>query len=220
MELTNSDIVKAIIRSQHCQRNWDLSKQIPEEDLEVIKTSVTQCPSKQNIAYYDTYFITNRDVIERIHAATDGFILNKETKLSTTNTQTLANLLIAFVERDFTKQFTTEDKHRNLEMDEIVKGADKDSKAYKSLDTDRKIAVGVAAGYCNMTSSLLGYSTGCCTCFDKSEVKKILNIDSNVMLLMGVGFSQQTVNRRVHHLDSSIVFPTKQKVEIKNVVIS
>jgi hypothetical protein len=29
----HQEITKAIIKSQHCQRNWDLSREIPEEDF-------------------------------------------------------------------------------------------------------------------------------------------------------------------------------------------
>ena len=29
MQITHTDIKNAIIKSQHCQRNWDLSKTIP-----------------------------------------------------------------------------------------------------------------------------------------------------------------------------------------------
>ena len=50
--LSHMDIQKAVTRSQHCQRNFDLSKQIPEDDIDLIIHSVTNCPSKQNIAYY------------------------------------------------------------------------------------------------------------------------------------------------------------------------
>ena len=31
--MDHKQIQKAVIRSQHCQRNWDLSKEIPEADL-------------------------------------------------------------------------------------------------------------------------------------------------------------------------------------------
>ena len=56
-------ITKAIIRSQHCQRNWDLTKQIPQEDLDILETAVSQCPSKQNVAYYKAIFVTDREKI-------------------------------------------------------------------------------------------------------------------------------------------------------------
>ena len=50
-------IEKAVHKSQHCQRNWDLTKEVPERDLQVMETAVTQCPSKQNYAYYKPYII-------------------------------------------------------------------------------------------------------------------------------------------------------------------
>jgi nitroreductase len=43
---------KAIHKSQHVQRNWDLNKSIPEEDLELIAEAVTQAPSKQNVTFF------------------------------------------------------------------------------------------------------------------------------------------------------------------------
>ena len=51
MELSTVDIKKAVIRSQHCQRNFDLTKSIPENDLELLIHAATNCPSKQNIAF-------------------------------------------------------------------------------------------------------------------------------------------------------------------------
>ena len=67
MQINYKDFKKAVITSQHCQRNWDLNKVIPEQDIEIFKHVVTNCPSKQNIAYYDVYFINNRKIIEEIH---------------------------------------------------------------------------------------------------------------------------------------------------------
>ena len=60
-------IEKAVHKSQHCQRNWDLTKEVPERDLRVMETAVTQCPSKQNYAYYKPYLITNREIIQSIY---------------------------------------------------------------------------------------------------------------------------------------------------------
>ena len=34
--LDQKDIFKAIHRSQHCQRNWDLEQSIPEQDIDLI----------------------------------------------------------------------------------------------------------------------------------------------------------------------------------------
>ena len=67
LETMHKEIKKAIVRSQHTQRNWDLSKNIPEDDLNLFVHSVTNCPSKQNFAFYNAHFITDRSIIEKIH---------------------------------------------------------------------------------------------------------------------------------------------------------
>ena len=75
-------------------------------------------------------------------------------------------------------------------------------------------AVGVAAGYANLTASILGYGTGCCACFDEKEIKKILNMKKNPVLLMGIGFKGIGKNRRIHHATGQM-FPTKKKEPIQ-----
>ena len=98
-EHTHSEISKAIVKSQHCQRNFDLTKRIPEEDMKIMMNAVTECPSKQNIAYYKVHFIEDRDLIEDIHSHTRGFVTNKHESGYETNTQVLANLLVLFERR-------------------------------------------------------------------------------------------------------------------------
>ena len=213
MELVNENIEKAIIRSQHTQRNWDLSREIPQEDLDLIITSATQCPSKQNVAHYRVHAITNRDIIEAIHDKTDGFTISYSPYQTTTNSQVLANLLIVL---EATKVETRNVKsiYRNEQTLAIANNA-KDQMAHETLMRDLHMAVGVAAGYLNMTASLLGYGTGCCACMDSGAIKELLNMDSEPILLMGIGFKDPNLNRRVHHKDHSFVFPTKAKQEIK-----
>ena len=89
----NQMIKKSIHKSQHCNRNWDLSKTIPQEDVDLIVESATQCPVKQNLNFYKTHVITDRDKIEKIHNATAGFFIDG---VRHTNSQTLANVLLAF----------------------------------------------------------------------------------------------------------------------------
>lgn len=47
-----ANIKKAILRSQRCQRNWDLSKQLTTQQLDLILAAATECPTKQNIPFY------------------------------------------------------------------------------------------------------------------------------------------------------------------------
>lgn len=205
-----SDITKAIHRSQHTQRNFDLSKEIPAEHLELIKVAATQCPSKQNVAHYKVHMITNREVIEKVHALTP--IERHDGKGMTTNSQVLANLLVVFEEyRDMSNE---QDRLRNDETTALYAQGQEDQRAYDVLERDANVAVGIAAGYLNLVGGLLGYGTGCCQCMDEPAVMEALGLTGRPLLLMGIGFKDETQNRRVHHSQPDFVFPTRKKQEI------
>ena len=205
-------IKETIHESQKCQRNWDLSKQISEEDKNLIIESATNCPSKQNLNYYKLHVIEDRTTIEKIHEKTKGFgpiygnfDANKTpAKLAKTgqahyeegdgegdwytNPQVLGQLLLAF-----TKNEPTQIREENDDYEE-----------------DRAMAVGIAAGYVNVVATQLGYATGCCKCMDGEEVEKILG--ETPILLMGVGIPDKNRNRREHHTED-FVFPTLKSLK-------
>lgn len=212
--MDHAEIKKAVVRSQHCQRNWDLEKTIPQDDIDLLTYSLTNCPSKQNIAFYKVHLITNRTIIEEIHSKTAGFARNytDENVVYETNSQTLANLLIAFEAEDYFSRHKDDKVFRNEEMLSYDKGILTD-KEYSFLERDTHMAIGIAAGYVNLTASMLGYGTGCCACFDEIEIKNIIGCENSIKLLMGVGFKNTDVNRRVHHT-TGFVFPTKKKQPI------
>jgi nitroreductase len=198
MILSNPELKKAIHRSQHCQRNWDLSKEIPDEDMDLIITAATQCPSKQNIAHYKVHAITNRDLIEKIHQNTVGF------QVVHTNSQVLANLLLVL-------EYNPVSNHKNLfSYNKEISQSDKND----SFLRDAHMAVGVAAGYVNVISSIIGYSTGCCACFNGPAIKELLGLKSDVLLMMGIGFKDPNLNRRIHHENHDFTFPSIKKEEI------
>jgi nitroreductase len=199
MELTESSIKKAVIRSQHCQRNWNLEKEIPQEDLQTMVHAITNCPSKQNAAFYNVYTITDRDTIERIHEKTEGFYHRDEEKM-VSNSQTLANVLFVFTNN-------TEKSNR------LNKKRDSYGDNEASVGRDLHMATGIAAGYLNLTSSLMGYNTGCCACFEGDEIQEILNTKDEIVLLMGVGHKGD-IPRRIHHADNSLTFPAIPKEDI------
>lgn len=214
--MDHQTITKAIIRSQHCQRNWDLSREIPEDDLQLLITAGTQCPSKQNVAFYKLHFVTNRELIESVHENTMGFVVRHSPVAEyTTNPQTLANLLVVFEE--YTDLTNTKDALRNGQTRALIgmntgENIDRET-ASKTFERDRNVAIGVAAGYLNLTASLLGYATGCCQCFDVGKVQQILDLKSTPLLLMGIGYKDLNRNRRLHHF-TNYQFPTKAKQEI------
>ena len=216
-------LTKAIDRSQHCQRNFDLSKSIPEVDMKKMVHAVTQCPSKQNVALYEAHFVTNRDVIEEMHKTTEGFDYpdGNGGVAYQTNSQVLANLVIVF-----TKLPINEKLFENEEVDYSVPLGYRSNAAvewergeiseteYTSLLRDQEQAIGIAAGYVNLTASLLGYGTGCCACFDPNDLKKAGGFDNEPALMMGIGFKNPEKNRRVHQTDENFVFPTYKKQKI------
>lgn len=218
MSTIHKDIKDAIIRSQHCQRNWDLDQKIPQEDLDLILYSVTECPSKQNVAHYKVHVITNRDIIEKIHDNTAGFTARDPRGpgiIQQTNSQTLANLLLVFEECSIEETAMNNPTANNETLAVANSGSSTDTEQHiRILTKDRQMAVGVAAGYANMVATMLGYATGCCACFDTHAINEILELENNVLLMMGIGFKNAELNRRVHHLDSEFVFPTKPKQPI------
>ena len=76
------------------------------------------------------------------------------------------------------------------------------------------MAVGIAAGYANVTSAMLGYGTGCCACFDDKAIGKLLNAKKGILLMMGIGFKDPNRPRREHH-ETGFIFPTKAKQKIR-----
>ena len=199
-------ITKAVLSSQRCQRNWNLKKKIPEEDIEVLKTAITQCPSKQNYIFYKPLMITNRETIDKIyHNTEDGSTSEDGERIK--NVQTLANLLFAFEYSNEWQQQVAEEQVRNQEAEDYLKSG----VVHASTEPQRLLSIGIAAGYLNLTASLLGYQTGCCTCFNRRAVQDILGTKNPIGLLMGVGFGDETRPRREHHKKPGYFFPTHSK---------
>lgn len=202
----HNDTKKAVIRSQHVQRNWDLDKAMPQEDVDLLIHAATNCPSKQNFAFYDLHVIQDRDTIERIYSHTKGLgITNPDTGEAefTTNSQVLAHTLFVFTDTKRSDRYVEKWKSDDFEMDFNWK-------------RDQDMAVGIAAGYINVIASQLGYGTGCCACFESEKV--IAELGKNpeetcVVLMMGVGIKSSDKNRRIHQ-ETGVMMPTHTKEPI------
>jgi hypothetical protein len=118
----------------------------------------------------------------------------------TTNSQTRANLLLVFEE----VEPSLGHKVKNIRYES-------GSKTTTSRDID--MAIGIAAGYANLISNILGYNTGCCACFDSIQIKQLLGMTKGPNLLMGIGFGDPDRSRRLHHVTNQL-FPTKAKEKI------
>ena len=222
---THEEVEKAVIRSQHTQRNWDLSRTLPKKDVETLLHAATNCPSKQNIAFYKVHFIQDREMIEEIHENTYGFGTYKgregatydstEVRETETNPQTLANLLVIFEDYNYLDDLK-DDIHRNQATKEYLVNGKLSPKRVAELQRDKQIAVGIAAGYLNLTASLMGYRTGCCQCMDENAIKEIALLEKKPLLLMGIGFPQEGVSRRKHQVrDFDFISMKKQPIQDK-----
>tara|TARA_Y100000996_G_scaffold399008_1_gene367620 strand:+ start:1964 stop:2626 length:663 start_codon:yes stop_codon:yes gene_type:complete len=212
----NTEISKAIVKSQHCQRNFDLTKKIPDEDFELLKKSVTECPSKNNIAFYKVHFIEDRYLIEDIHEQTRGFVTNQHESGYETNTQVLANLLVLFERHLPNNRLSDDDVVRNEQTRHFEKTGEWEDE--ELLTKDIHTSLGIAAGYLNLTASLLGYRTGCCQCMNSEKVQEVALLEDIPLLLMGIGYHQEGVNRRQHHIRDDFLFRSKKKMPIETKV--
>ena len=106
----------------------------------------------------------------------------------------LANMLLMFS----LKKELTKGRHKEVDEAKVNLGS------ARVANNDAHVAIGIAAGYVNLTASLLGLETGCCSCImGYEELKKMMHLDSDPVLLMGVGYKNKNINRRVHSLDGT-----------------
>jgi len=149
--------------------------------------------------------IENKKVIDSVYETTTNLMLNGKDNTgyeTLSNPQVLGNLLLVFVEKD-----VKSGAHK--EANEVNDGVNIEE-TNRIVNLDRHVAVGLAAGYVNMTATLLGYETGCCSCvMDYDKLKEILGTDKHPILLMGVGFKNDSLNRREHPLKNTEVAETQ-----------
>ena len=223
-----------IPKSQHCQRNWDLTKEVTDEQIEILKLAVTQCPSKQNNAFYWVHFVKDRELIEKLYDCTWGYYdkpvySGKRTEDHIRrNDQCLANVLIVF------------EKWNNYELHSIAGYSDNEDvmtdeqndimneNAQQLIDRDRWMAVGIAGGYINMTAHQLGLKTGYCQCFGnppesqpqpdikypEERIKNILGLKGEPLMFMGVGYANEGVEHSRGHNERTFKFNPKRKQPI------
>lgn len=200
-------IRKSVLRAQRCQRNWDFSKTMTQEQVELMVHAATQCPTKQNNQYYSVVVTQDRDKIEAIHDTTLFKIqYGPSSGYQRTNPQVLAHTLIAFTRHDFTTW-------KNEEQNKAAEGKASE-KELRIIEDDRIQAVGVAAGFVNMAAAMIGLQTGCCKCFDRDIVRNILEIDEEPMLLMGVGYGDVDRRRREHHITGEYIGSYSKKIDV------
>ena len=204
------DNLKEIIhKSQICQRNWDLSEEIPQEHVDLIVEAVTQSPTRQNIPFYNVDVVTDRSLINSIHNNSAFFKIkpgmelseysravvkgsddwksekDEEGVITKTNPQVLAPLLLVFSANEET-YYDNQLRHG------------KDSTERVKWEKDVSLSIGVASGFAKLISTQLGYVSGFCACYGE-EIDKL--IGSSVRLFLGIGKPDKNKKYTESHIE-------------------
>lgn len=213
------DIIKDIKKTseviRRCQRNWDHSKSIPREHIELLAEVAKNSPAKQDEAYFDVYAITDRDLIEKLYENSDGFTSGalSEGKLDNfkvyPNSQTRANLVFCWVSRQpTTMRNYYQDDHDHDAFDPSDKGIDNDKTPGTPKDAgewSRNIentytSIGISTACVAQAAARLGYVTG----YNKNtgEFDEIIELETNesvwLRYTLSVGFPNEDIP---HHVD-------------------
>ena len=171
------DIIKDIKKTseviRRCQRNWDHSKSIPREHIELLAEVAKHSPTKQDEAYFDVYVVTDRDLIEKLYENSHGFttgVLDGKKFQVWPNSQTRANLVFCWVSRQPTtmRNFYQDDvDHEHFIPDETdvkdvdkTPGSPKDPSEWSRNVENTYTSIGISTACVAQAAARLGYVTG------------------------------------------------------------
>ena len=140
----------AIDIARRCQRNWDLSKTVPEEHIDHWIYLATHAPSKQDESFFDLYVVTDREKIDylmREHSW--GFTVTKGKDWVVRNTQMGGNVLFCFSRKMNEEEVRNHDKFGNT----------RDPNATSRWD-NAYTSIGIASGIVAFSAAQMGYVTG------------------------------------------------------------
>lgn len=202
----NHNIKRAVDTSNKAQRNYDLSKSIPQNDLETLIYTAVNSPSKQNETHYSLAVYTDQDTIRQIYNHTKKFLLFKDQSdiesafgeengkywqnddQSVTNSQILANVLFVYIEEQGQARGGTHS----------VGQKNPNGNAATIYKEQQSYSIGISVGQLILAANLLGYKTGVCSAMDSRPIKKIVGTENSVKLLVGIGFDNACIDRQLH----------------------
>ena len=141
---------EAIKHARRCQRNWDLTKTIPQEHIDHWIHLATHAPSKQDESFFDLYVVTDREKIDFLRNEHSwGFTVGGGTDHVVRNPQMGANVMFIFNRK------MNEEEIRNF--DKV--GNTKDAYASSRWD-NAYCSIGIASGIVAFSANMMGYRTG------------------------------------------------------------
>jgi len=207
-------IKNAIEVTQRAQRNYNLTKTIPQKDIDTLIHAASNGPSKQNETHFNLRVYTDPTIIKKIHEATklyamfswdnvdevfndkDGNFNTKE-EYTVTNSQIYANAVFIWC-----------DDTANLRGGTHILGARKEASfiSKQTLFEQKSFSVGISSGQLTMAAALLGYKTGYCSAFERNikrttpdkHLQTIINSETEPRIIVGIGYPNEGVNRQYH----------------------
>lgn len=203
----HNKIKNAVLITQRAQRNYDLSKTVPQDHLDTLIYAAANSPSKQNETHYSLHVYTDQDIVRKIYNHTKKFTLVKETSdsenlygidkegkfwqddtRSVKNSQILANILFVYVKekgqaRGMTHKAGQESKNTQAEI----------------LYTEQaNYSIGISVGELILSAALLGYTSGICSALDTDPIRDIIGVEQDPTLLVGIGIANTHLARTQH----------------------
>ena len=199
-------IKNASLVTNVAQRNYDLTKTIPQQDIDTLINVAANSPSKQNETHYSLHVYTDQTIIKQIYQHTKKFAMIRDSKdrqesytvqddifiqndlKSVTNSQIYANILFVYVEEQGN---TRGSQHRAAKEHP-------NSTAAKVYREQIAYSMGISIGELILSAGLLGYRTGICSALDTRPIRDILQVKQNPKLLVGIGIPNKNLERTQH----------------------
>jgi len=238
----HDQITTAVDTARVAQRNWDLSKEIPQTDLDTLVYAARNGPKKAMERHFALHVYTNRDTIKNIYDETKMFLVppdecktfadvpddmfelrdgkpwQNDKKYAVKNSQVMANAIFIFSE-------TENEEEAKGGTHQMGKQGNPGS-ALTTLQEQEAFSIGIAVGNLTVSAAMLGYKTGICSAFSQDNVGDILIGEKSVAgepnlmepkLIVGIGYPNEGVPRRQRHetLNSALPYLTQRNPDEK-----
>ena len=204
------DLIKIASKgSYHAQRNWDRSKDIPQEDINTLLEVIQNSPTKQGETHYKVFWSDDTDFIYDVYRKTKHFTVTPFGSLDYTdshgrtdveynvrNSQIYSNLLFAF-------SYDWDQGQSRTAVHAIVDEGKGSNVAEYEKQRQKTFSIGIAVGELILAANLLGYKTGLCSAFWPNEMKEYF-FGQRIELLVGVGYptdKPRTEHEEVYNKD-------------------
>ena len=150
------NIFDSATTAENCQRNWDYSKLITQDHLDLLTYVATTMPTKQNQEYYQLVVSTDLELNNEIYKLAYFDKHKNPSYKNHYNTQVLAHILFMWC------PFVNFNNRLG------------------NYESTGRVSIGISAGAVALAANQLGYRSGFCGCFNQKEITKKLNFKLNL----------------------------------------